>query len=96
MVYTKEAETADHYIEKATYELGQEHRVRVATSDGAEQLIILGHGALRVSARIFKQEVEQVDGVIAGLLQKNRQQGKALNKLEHTATIRPLEKQEKP
>ena len=96
VVYTKEAETADHYIEKATYELGKEHRVRVATSDGAEQLIILGHGALRISARIFHQEVEQVNGEIAGLLQKNRTQGKALNKLEHTATIRPLYKQEKP
>ncbi len=45
IVYTKEAETADMYIEKATYQLAGRHRVRVATSDGAEQLIILGHGA---------------------------------------------------
>ena len=96
VVYTKEAETADTYIERATYEIGRHHRVRVATSDGAEQLIILGHGALRISARIFHQEVEQVNGEIAGLLQKSRTQGKALNKLEHTATIRPLDKQEKP
>lgn len=76
VVYTKEAETADSYIEKATYEIAQEHRVRVATSDGAEQLIILGHGALRVSARIFKQEVEQAQGQIASFLneynRKNR------------------------
>ena len=42
--YTKEAETADTYIERATYEIGKHHQVRVATSDGAEQLIILGHG----------------------------------------------------
>ena len=45
VVYTKEAETADAYIERATYEIGKHHRVRVATSDGPEQLIILGHGA---------------------------------------------------
>lgn len=58
IVYTKEAETADMYIEKATYQLARHRRVRVATSDGAEQLIILGHGALRVSASIFHEEVE--------------------------------------
>ncbi len=50
VVYTKEAETADAYIEKTTYEIAREHRVRVVTSDGAEQLIILGHGALRLPA----------------------------------------------
>ena len=59
VVYTKEAETADAYIEKATYDLGKNHRVRVATSDGLEQMIILGHGALRLSARTFKAEIEQ-------------------------------------
>ena len=59
VVYTKEAETADAYIEKATFELGRSHRVTVATSDHIEQLIILGHGALRISARAFRQEVEQ-------------------------------------
>lgn len=51
VVYTKEAETADMYIEKTTYEIAREHRVRVATSDGLEQVIILGHGAQRMSAR---------------------------------------------
>ena len=61
VVYTKEAETADAYIERATYEIGRRHRVRVATSDGPEQLIILGHGALRLSASAFRQEVEQVE-----------------------------------
>ena len=60
VVYTKEAETADAYIEKATYELSkQHHRVRVATSDYAEQLIILGHGALRLSATTFRKELDQ-------------------------------------
>ena len=60
VVYTKEAQTADAYIEKLSYELGRKHRVRVATSDGLEQIIILGHGALRVSASAFEQEVYDV------------------------------------
>ena len=74
VVYTKEAETADAYIEKATYALSRKkHRVRVATSDNAEQLIILGHGALRVPAAAFHAEVEQAAGQIAALLaQQNR------------------------
>ena len=71
VVYTKEAETADTYIERATYEIGRHHQVRVATSDGAEQLIILGHGALRLSATTFKAEVEQVGGQIAAILARN-------------------------
>ena len=76
VVYTKEAETADAYIEKATYEIGRRHRVRVATSDGPEQLIILGHGALRLSASAFRQEVEQVQGQIAALLDRNNRAGR--------------------
>lgn len=68
VVYTKEAETADMYIEKVTHELGRRSRVRVATSDGAEQLIILGHGALRVSARDFLQEVQTVEAELRSLL----------------------------
>ena len=71
VVYTKEAETADTYIERATYEIGRHHRVRVATSDGAEQLIILGHGALRLSASAFKAEVEQATGQISAILAAN-------------------------
>ena len=74
VVYTKEAETADAYIEKTTYELSKKkYRVRVATSDYAEQMIILGHGALRLSATTFRAEVEQAAGQIAALLkQQNR------------------------
>ena len=75
VVYTKEAETADAYIERATYELGRHNRVRVATSDGPEQLIILGHGALRLSASGFREEVEQVRGQIADLLARNNRRG---------------------
>lgn len=64
VVYTKEAETADMYIEKVTHELGRKYRVKVATSDGMEQLIILGQGALRVSAAMFRQEVDRVEDAI--------------------------------
>ncbi len=59
VVYTKEAETADQYIEKTVHELGKQHRVRVATSDGLEQVIILGQGGLRMSAADLKEEIEQ-------------------------------------
>jgi small GTP-binding protein len=71
IVYTKEAETADSYIEKATYELAPNNRVRVATSDGLEQVIILGHGALRQSAQAFRLEVAQVTGEISQVVEKN-------------------------
>ncbi|MDE6751131.1 MAG: TetM/TetW/TetO/TetS family tetracycline resistance ribosomal protection protein [Lachnospiraceae bacterium] len=57
VVYTKEAETADQYIEKVTHEIGRKHRVAVATSDGLEQLIIMGQGARRISARELKEEI---------------------------------------
>ena len=57
VVYTKEAETADHYIEKVVHGLPRECRVRVATSDGLEQLIILGRGAVRMSASELLREV---------------------------------------
>lgn len=72
IVYTREAETADMYIEKTTYQLAKQRRVRVITSDGAEQLIILGHGALRVSARSFREEVERTNGEIRRILEENR------------------------
>lgn len=71
VVYTKEAETADAYIEKVTYELGKlekERRVRAVTSDGAEQLILLGHGTLRVSSRMFRREMEATEREIAQII----------------------------
>lgn len=61
IVYTKEAETADSYIEKATHKLSKNHNVKVATSDYMEQLIILGNGAFRVSANEFLSEVEAAE-----------------------------------
>lgn len=61
IVYTKEAETADMYIEKASYKLAKNNQVRVVTSDAVEQLIILGTGALRVSSREFQFEVQAAE-----------------------------------
>lgn len=55
IVYTKESETADTYIERVSHELSKNHRVRVATSDGIEQMIILGNGAMRISASEFHE-----------------------------------------
>lgn len=77
IVYTKEAETADAYIERATYEIGRQHRVRVATSDGPEQIIILGHGALRLSASAFHEEMMEVQKQIGDTVwQNNRKNAK--------------------
>jgi small GTP-binding protein len=61
VVYTKEAETADMYIEKVTHEIDKKHRVTVATSDKIEQLIIMGQGAARLSANDLKEEVIRVN-----------------------------------
>ncbi len=87
IVYTREAETADSYIEKATYALRGEGRVRVATSDNLEQLIILGHGALRISAQTFHAEVEQARGEIADLIARYNLRGTGSNTLRSTARI---------
>ena len=59
VVYTKEAETADQYIEKTVHKIGRRHQVTVATSDGLEQIIIMGQGASRISARGLKEEIEE-------------------------------------
>ena len=75
IVYTREAETADAYIERATYEIGRQHRVRVATSDGPEQVIILGHGALRLSASAFHEEMAEVQQQIGDTVFRNNQSG---------------------
>ena len=88
IVYTKEAETADTYIERATYDLAKEHRVRVATSDNLEQLIILGHGAVRVSAKDFKAEIEEAEGRISELIEKNNRANRELNTVRSRANIK--------
>ena len=61
MVFTKAAETADMYIAKTTHQMASKYRVTVATSDALEQLIIMGHGALRMSAMNFKEEIDRVN-----------------------------------
>lgn len=68
IVYTKEAETADMYIEKTSHRLAENNRVRVVTSDGMEQLIILGNGALRVPSRMFYDEVKEAQEEIRRLI----------------------------
>lgn len=61
VVYTKEAETADQYIEKVTNELGKKHNVTVATSDRLEQMIVWGQGAKRLSANGLREEIEHIN-----------------------------------
>ena len=87
IVYTKEAQTADSYIERATYDLGKNHRVRVATSDNMEQVIILGHGALRISARAFEEEVAEAEGQISDLIERWNVRDFDLRRVRATATI---------
>lgn len=60
VVYTKEAETADQYIEKTVHEIGRKYHVTVATSDALEQVIILGQGADRLSARNLREEIQRM------------------------------------
>ncbi|WP_297128077.1 translation factor GTPase family protein [uncultured Eubacterium sp.] len=71
VVYTKEAETADMYIEKASLDLAKKHKVRVVTSDALEQVIILGNGALRVSSREFQGEVKSAEENIRSIIENN-------------------------
>ena len=65
VVYTKESQTADTYIERTTYEISDDHTVRVVTSDYEEQLVVLGSGGLRVSAREFYREIIETTRLIA-------------------------------
>lgn len=58
VVYTKEAETADQYIERLVHHIGHQYDVTVATSDALEQLIIMGQGARRLSAQGLKEEID--------------------------------------
>lgn len=68
-VYTREAETADAYIERVTHTLTKNHRVRVVTSDGPMQMIILGNGALRVPSAAFAEELESMEKAIRALIE---------------------------
>ena len=73
VVYTKEAETADQYIEKVVHEIGRKYHVTVATSDGVEQVITLGQGGTLISAREFREEVEIVNRQIQEESEKRRE-----------------------
>ena len=64
VVFTKEAETADQYIEKTVHRIGHNGNVTVASSDGLEQIIIMGAGAHRLSARDLRTEIEHTNGQI--------------------------------
>ena len=70
VVYTKEAETADMYIEKATHEIARRFHTRVVTSDTTEQIIILGNGAFRISSQSFEKEVRAVEAEIREFLEE--------------------------
>ncbi len=71
IVYTKEAETADSYIEKTSRSLVKNYRVRVATSDGLEQMIIFGSGAVRVTPKELFCEIDQTDKEIREFIKNN-------------------------
>ncbi len=73
VVYTKENETADSYIEKATLGLAKKHRVRVVTSDDLVQKITFGHGALRCSSREFREEVRLIEESIRRVIEGEKQ-----------------------
>ncbi len=72
VVYTREAETADQYIEKTVHEIGRKHSVTVATSDALEQVIILGQGARRMSARGLREEMDAASIEIRQTLDERR------------------------
>lgn len=80
VVYTREAETADQYIEKTVHQIGKKHHVTVATSDALEQMIIWGDGAVRMSARGFREAVEAAAAELREQYLPSRQQG--INRIE--------------
>ena len=76
VVYTKEAETADQYIEKVVHQIGRKYHVTVATSDGVEQVVTLGQGGKLISAREFRGEVEIVRRQIQEEWENHRESGR--------------------
>ena len=76
VVYTKEAETADQYIEKVVHEIGRKYHVTVATSDNVEQVVTLGQGGKLISARELRTEVEEVQRQIREEYLNRPQKGK--------------------
>ena len=79
VVFTKEAETADQYIEKTAHAIGRKYKVTVATSDGLEQVIIRSQGCLLMSSRELRQEIERIKVEIRREhLEKNQERGNYL------------------
>jgi len=76
VVYTKEAETADQYIEKVVHEIGRKYHVTVVTSDGIEQIVTLGQGGTLISAREFQQEIQIVSEQIREEIKERRETSK--------------------
>lgn len=76
VVYTKEAETADQYIEKVVHHIGRKYHVTVVTSDGVEQVITMGQGGTRVSSRDFLEEVRLTEKLIREEAEKHRENGR--------------------
>jgi small GTP-binding protein len=76
VIYTKEAETADQYIEKLAHEMGRKYRVTVATSDGLEQLIIHGQGCLLMSAKELREDIERTSRLISEDKEQLKKPGK--------------------
>ena len=76
VVYTKEAETADQYIEKVVHHIGRKYHVTVVTSDGVEQVITMGQGGTRVSSRDFLEEVRLTEKMIREEAEKHRENGR--------------------
>ena len=76
VVYTKESETADQYIEKTVHRIGRQYQVTVATSDGLEQVIIMGQGAHRISAQGLKKEIEDTEKTAREEWHQRRQSSK--------------------
>lgn len=72
IVYTREAQTADNFIELVTQKLGRKVKIQVATSDGLEQMIILGKGAARMSARELKSEIKRTEVKIQQKLEEKQ------------------------
>ncbi|MBR5485169.1 MAG: TetM/TetW/TetO/TetS family tetracycline resistance ribosomal protection protein [Oscillospiraceae bacterium] len=87
IVYTKEAQTADNYIEQTSYEKGKNHRVRVATSDRLVQMIILGHSAFKVSAKNFRAEVEAAQAQISDLIDEYNRKNKGVWKIGESGKL---------
>lgn len=84
VVFTKEGETADTYIERLTYEMNGKYRVRVATSDRQEQIIALGNGAFRLSASELKGEIERTNLEISSFLKEYARK----NQIRHRNNIK--------